>query len=330
MREDLTATERGSALASAMLLVAVMSLVALSLVSDLRVSMRQSQNMELRDQAHWHTLGAREYSEILLSRVMTDPRQAFRPDAEWLQGPRVFPIDQGQLVGEIIDGNNCFNLNGLVTLDERGRATGNPVQQRRFEVLLAELGLQTNLAAAIAAQAVDWIDQDGRPVASGAEDAAYANAPQPYRTGNTLMAEREELLALAAVTPVIYAQIAPLVCTRPVAEANRLNLNTLTLAQLPLLMALFEGELTRASAETVLLGRPQDGFESMDAFWALEPIAALEADATLRTAVALETQYFEIEIDVLYAGVRYALREVVEIRANGRPIRLSQRYGLFS
>lgn len=323
-------SERGSALASAMLLVAVMSLVALSLVSDLRVSMRQSQNMELRDQAHWHALGAREYSEILLSRLMTDPRQAFRPDAEWLQGPRVFPIDKGQLVGAVTDGNNCFNLNGLVTLDERGRATGNPAQQRRFEILLSELGLQANLAAAIAAQAVDWIDQDGRPVASGAEDAAYANAPQPYRTSNTLMAEREEMLALAAMTPAIYARIAPFVCTRPVAEPNRLNLNTLSPEQLPLLMALFEGELTRASAEAALLARPRDGFETVDAFWTLEQISVLEPDATLRTTLGLDTQYFEIEIDVLYAGVRYALREVVEIRANGRPIRLSQRYGLFS
>lgn len=324
------AAERGSSLASALLLVAVMSLVALSLVGDLRVAMRRSGNMEFRDQAHWYAMGARDYTETLIERAMDTPETTFRPDAEWLAGPSIFPIENGQLVGRIHDGNNCFNLNGLVTMDERGRTQADPEQQRRFEILLTELGLQSNQAAMIAAQAVDWIDSDNRPVSAGAEDPSYARAERPYRTGNTLMAEREELLALEAMTPALYAQIADLVCARPVAEPLRLNINTLGVGQLPLLIAAFEGELTLASAEAVLQQRPAEGFANLDLFWALDEIAALQVDASRRNVVGLASTYFEIEIDVLYSGMRYQLRETVEHRTSGRPVRLSQRYGMFS
>lgn len=329
-RQTQTDSERGSSLASALLLVAVMSLVALSLVGELRVAMRRSANMEFRDQAHWYALGARDYTEGLIERAMSDPETTFRPDAEWLAGPRVFPIENGQLAGRIIDGNNCFNLNGLVTMDTSGDTIADPAQQRRLEILLTELGLASSLSAMIAAQATDWIDSDNRPIASGAEDPAYARGDRPYRTGNTLMAEREEILALQAMTPAAYRQLADFVCVRPVAEPLRLNINTMTPAQLPLLIAVFDGALTRASAEAVLQQRPASGFASLDAFWAVNEIAALQLDQSQRNVVTLASTFFEIEIDVLYAGMRYQLRETVEHRTSGRPVRLTQRYGMFS
>lgn len=322
--------ERGVSLAGALMLVALMSVIAMTMATELRFAMRRSLNMEVRDQAHWYALGARDYTEALLERVMAEPASALRPDAAWLQGPQFFPIEQGQLAGEVRDGNNCFNLNGLVTQDERGRTTADARQQRRFEAMMQAAGLPPQDAARIAAQAVDWLDTDSRPSSSGAEDPAYAEFAMPYRAANTLMVEREEMLALPAVTPAIYAELAPLVCVRPVAEPLALNINTLQASHLPLLIGVFEGRLPRATAETILLQRPLGGFADEDAFWTLDQIASLEPDASLRETVGVSTRYFEIDIDVLYAGARYELSEVVEIRGAGRPIRVSQRFGMFS
>ena len=55
--------ETGASLVSALLLVAVMASLAMALAGDLRCSMRRSANMDVRDQAYWYALGAREFSQ---------------------------------------------------------------------------------------------------------------------------------------------------------------------------------------------------------------------------------------------------------------------------
>tara|TARA_R110000868_G_scaffold2384_9_gene17772 strand:+ start:7622 stop:8614 length:993 start_codon:yes stop_codon:yes gene_type:complete len=322
--------ERGAALISALLLVALMATVATALATDLRFSMRRSANMEVRDQAYWYALGARDFTEALISRALDNPDRTFRPDAEWLQGASVYPISQGQLSGRIHDGNNCFNLNSLVAGDGRGNRSVVPGQQALFERIMATAGLPAGLAAGIAAEAADWIDSDQRPLALGAEDDVYEARLPAYRSGNTLMAEREELLALAAMTPDAYRLIAPLVCTRPEAAPLALNINTLQADELPLLMALFDGRLTRTAAEGVLLQRPADGYGDIEEFWSQPAIAGLDPDAGLREAVGLVSTYFEIEIEIAYAGTRFGLGETVMSAGGGRLQRLSTRFGSVS
>ena len=116
--------ERGASLASALLLVAVMASLAMALAGDLRFAMRRSANMDVRDQAYWYAIGAREFTEGLIARAMDDPRQALRPDADWLNGPRTFPIEQGALTGRVRDGNNCFNPQQPGSGRRIGRAAG--------------------------------------------------------------------------------------------------------------------------------------------------------------------------------------------------------------
>ena len=61
-------SERGASLVSALLLVAVMSSLAMALVTDLRFSMRRSANLEVRDQAYWYAVGAREFIRQFIRR----------------------------------------------------------------------------------------------------------------------------------------------------------------------------------------------------------------------------------------------------------------------
>jgi general secretion pathway protein K len=314
--------DSGASLVSALLLVAVMASLAMALAGDLRFSMRRSANMDVRDQAYWYALGAREFSESIIERAMQEPERALRPDADWLSGPRAFPIDRGQLAGRIRDGNNCFNLNGLVTPAGTGEWQVDTIQLQRFETLMRAVGIPSGSAARIAAQAADWIDSDTRPIASGGEDGLYRG----YRTANTLIAEREELLALEAMTPAIYARLQSLVCTRPVAGPLPLNINTLTAEQWPLLAAAFDGELTRVAIDGILIGRPADGFANADAFWALEPVRELDPDGMRRETVGVTTRYFEIEIDVAHAGQVFVLDAVIEY-VGGDLRRLTQSYG---
>ncbi len=321
-------SERGASLVSALLLVAVMSSLAMALFTDLRFSMRRSANLEVRDQAYWYAVGAREFAEISIERAMQAPDDTLRPDADWLSGQRVFPINDGQLVGRVRDASNCFNLNSLVSLEANGLLVGDPLQQRRFDALLQAIGLPVQQSAVISAELTDWLDSDQRPVISGAEDDSYARAGRQYRTGNTLLAEREELLALASMTPRIYSEIEPFVCAHPMVENVPLNINTLQFDQAPLLVAMFAGELSRTTADGILIERPQTGFAAMQAFWELEVFDSIQIEAEHRQAIGRTSKYFQIEVDVLYAGARFRLSEMVEWRGGIR--RLTQRYGSFS
>ncbi len=321
-------SECGASLVSALLLVAVMSSLAMALVTDLRFSMRRSANLEVRDQAYWYAMGAREFAEISIERAMQAPDDMLRPDADWLSGQRVFPINDGQLVGRVRDASNCFNLNSLVSIEANGLLVGDPLQQRRFDALLQAIGLPVQQSATITAELVDWLDSDQRPVISGAEDDSYARAGRHYRTGNTLLAEREELLALASMTPRLYSEIAPFVCAHPVVDNVPLNINTMQFDQAPLLVAMFEGELSRTTADALLIERPQTGFDAMQVFWEQDVFEAMEIESHHRQAVGRTSEYFQIEVDVLYAGARFRLSEMVEWRGGIR--RLTQRYGSFS
>ena len=317
--------ETGASLVSALLLVAVMASLAMALAGDLRFSMRRSANMDVRDQAYWYALGAREFSQSLVESAMRDPAETLRPDAGWLSDARVFSIEGGQLVGRIRDGNNCFNLNSLVVADGQGGRRGDPVQQRRLEFLMRALDIPAAEAARVAAQAVDWIDSDNRPVAGGGEDDLY----QGYRPANALMVETAELLALEAVNSALYERLRPHVCVRPVAEPVALNINTLQNENWPQLFALFEGELSRVAIDGILLARPADGFASAEAFWALEAVRPLDPDAVRRQMVGTDTRYFEIEIDVSHAGQVFGLTALLDA-SGGRVRRLSQTYGSLS
>lgn len=322
--------ERGAALISALLLVALMTTVAMTLATDLRFSMRRTANLEIRDQAYWYALGARDFAEVSIERAMGAPEEALRPDADWLNGPQIFPIEQGQLAGTIRDGNNCFNLNSLVSRGEDGLLREVPEQRRRFELLMNAAGLPSQETGRIAAQALDWLDSDIRQTLSGGEDELYGELGRSYRTGNTLMAEPAELLALDAMTPDIYRVLEPLVCTRPMTDPLSLNINTLRTDQLPLLVAALDGNITQVEADGLLLRRPPAGYEQASAFWDQGVFETFELTDTLRSSVGITTNYFEIEIDVLYAGMRFELNETVEWRGGGSVRRLTQRYGSFS
>ncbi|WP_417482092.1 type II secretion system minor pseudopilin GspK [Maricaulis sp.] len=320
--------QAGAALMTAILLVALMSTLALAITSGMRFSLRRAANMDVRDQAYWYVLGARDYAEALLLRALDEPGQAFRPDAGWLNTPRVFPIDGGQITGEIRDAHNCFNPNALVTADARGSLAINPDQQRRFERLLTQTGIAAGQAIEIAAATADWLDSDLRPVTSGAEDEVYLRDGRGYRAGNTYLWEAEELRAVAGVTAAAYSRMAPLVCAFPGAEPVALDINTLRLEQAPLLVAALDGALTRAEAETVLLQRPAAGYADIEAFWATDSLRALGLDAAERPRIGVRSRYFEIHITVQYAGIRYALREQVEVSGGRQITRVTQRHGI--
>lgn len=317
--------KRGTALISALAVVAAMSAVAVELTGDLRVSIRRGANMDARDTAYWYAQGARDYAEALISRHLSVGPDAFRPDAPWLTGPIVFPVEGGVLTTRLRDAHNCLNLNALVpspgaTPEDEGHAG------ERYRALLAALGLPSGLAERIAAETADWIDADARPRAGGAEDSVYLSASPPYRAANAPMAEVSEMRALRSMTPEIHALIAPHVCVLPEPAMLPLNINTLRRADAVQLAGLFEGRLSLREAEAVLMRRPSGGYGDAAGFWNDPAIAALGATGAELSRVGTQSSWFVVSVETDLAEGRFTLTETVE--ASPRHIRrTSQSFG---
>jgi general secretion pathway protein K len=320
---------RGTALVTALLITAVMASVSISLSQSLFFSIERSSQIGYRDTAYWYALGARDFAESVLLRSLPRDGEPMRPRDAWNQGARQFEIDNGALIGEVRDAQNCFNLNSLVQREERGYIQA-PEASERFVALLQAMNIPSIDARTISAQATDWIDSDNRPVARGAEDSVYAARPVPHRAANSLFVEREELRALPAVHRGLYASIAPFVCALPDTAAQPLNLNTLRPEQAALLAAELENRISLSDAALILSRRPTTGYESVAEFWADPLLTELEWPEDERPEFGLTSRFFEIHVDVLQGDNLYRLTETVEIASGRRLVRHGQRFGVLS
>lgn len=330
-------SERGTALIAALLLVALMAAVAVQLMDVTRFTAFRTAQIDQRAQALWTARGARELAEAAFLNAGEPGRAVMRPDEAWLAGPVVFPLETGQVVGQVFDHNNCLNINALVRPETSGldslEAEAAQLESERlrqgFLRLSAEIGVRPGEAESVLAQIIDWMDIDGSTEPGGAEDRAYAAFAPPYRAANQRFVELEELRALPVMTPELYALYKPYLCVLPVSEQPPLNVNTVSLERAVLLAVLLDSSLTPGDAETVLFRRPPAGYESLEEVWADPLIASLELSDAAKTRLGLRSQWFQMEVSVRLADTQFQLEQLAELRDSNDLRRRSQRFGAF-
>lgn len=289
--------ERGAALLTVLILVAVIAVMAGTALEKLRLSTRLAGNAAAmegsRDFARAAETLALGRIDSLLGRDTTRVTLA----GGWSGKPFGLPLPGGgTAVARVADGGNCFNLNGLVQRTAPGVYVSDAAARVQFARLMRLVGIPGQTAVGIAAAASDWIDSDGDQQPSGAEDGVYLAQAPGYRTAGTLMADPSELRAVQGVTPDIYARLRPWLCALPVAQPAKINVNTLLPEQAPLLAMLLPDTLGVDAARQALLRRPPEGFASTAKFWAL----AGAADPGSQTAVT--TIWFTLDVDVTSGG----------------------------
>lgn len=228
---------RGMALLTVLLLVAVMAALCVVLLDDVRFSVRRTTNAESQAQAQAYAAGAEALARRRLSDlVRADPaRTPLQP--QWNGRVFALPLEEGEGRAVIRDGQSCFNLNSLV-LGQGEDLIARPEGAAQFIALGEALGLPRGQMAAVAAALTDWMDGDDEVSAQGAEDAAYASRPTPYRTGGVMVAEVSELRAVAGVDDALYRRLRPYLCALPEARLSPLNVNTLEPQDAVLLVAI--------------------------------------------------------------------------------------------
>ncbi|MFQ2909144.1 GspK family T2SS minor pseudopilin variant ExeK [Aeromonas allosaccharophila] len=296
MRANLTAPgrQRGMALLVVLLILSVMVIIASNMSGRLQLELRRTANITTGKQAWWYALSA----EALVSKVLTqdfkDNPEVVNLSQNWARKNTVFPVDDGQLKGEVTDLQSCFNLNSLSVASKAG--SGEELEQQPYPVqvfreLLKQLAMDDYEAAQLTDAIRDWTDKDTVLVSSlGAEDAYYEGLKPPYLTANQWMLGKDELRAVRGVTARVYARLAPYVCSLP-NDKLKININTLAPERPELLVALYLGKIGLDDAKRVLNERPQKGWKESKLMTDL--LAPPDTVKGLKEALVVKSDFFE-------------------------------------
>lgn len=292
--------ERGAALLTVLMLVAVMAALSASALERLRLSTRLAANAGAIDQARAYAVAA---ERIVTARVtdLVEADPARLPDTTWNGRTQRLPVPGGVANARLSDGSNCFNLNSVVS-GEPGMPNApllvRPAGVAQFEALMRAIGIGPAEGRRIAASLADWVDTDDLPTADGAEDAAYARLTPSYRTGNTFLADASELRAIAGVTPELYERLRPWICALPASDLSPINVNSLAPEQAPLIAMLLPETASVGAIRSVLAARPASGWENTEAFWNAGSRAGLIPGAEAQNQVQVRTRWFALDIEV--------------------------------
>ena len=315
----------GMALLTVLLLVAVMSVVAVAVLDDVRFSVRRATNVATQTQAQWYASGAEVLGRRQVGRLMAASPARTPLDPEWNGRQLTFPVEGGTISAVVSDGQACFNLNSLV--EGYGEdLIARPLGAAQFIALGRAVGAPHSRMRAVADALTDWLDADSTALPLGAEDGSYAGLATPYRTGGVMLAEVSELRAVKGVDADLYRRLRPWVCALPTSRLSPLNVNTLTPEQAPLLTMMTGNALEVPAARRVIAGRPDAGWPDVAAFWAQPALAGLELPAEVQAQPTVLTRYFKLRIDVDYAGGRAVRTALLDALPDGSVRTVIQRW----
>lgn len=316
----------GMALLAVLLLVAVMAVVAVAVLDDVRFSVRRTTNAETGAQAQWYADGAETLARRRIARLTAlDPNRTSTTPA-WNGRAVTLPIDGGTLTATVRDGQACFNLNSVVTWTG-DRLAARPVGEAQLMALGRAVGVDPLRMRTITDSLIDWVDTDTTARPLGAEDSVYAALAEPYRTGGVLLAEVSELRTVRGVDKEAYDRLRPHLCALPT-DRSPINVNTLAQADAPLLVMLTGGSLSLPAARAVIAARPAGGWPDPAGFWSQPALTSLQPDLAARDQVTVRTDYFAVRIDVDHGGVRAVRTALIESRPGGEARTVIRRWTL--
>jgi len=303
------ARQRGIALITAVLVVALATILAINVAFRGFVDQRRSGNLFAIDQAFQIALGAEALAADVLRNDLKDSKTDYVGEA-WSQ-PVKFPLDDGigTVEGQIEDQQGRFNLNSLVT--NEGKT--NPAAVQQLERILGLLKLDTQWASAIA----DWIDSDTQPgFPSGAEDSIYTSETPPHLAANMPITRISELLQLQGFGAERYAKLKPFVSALPV--GTKLNVCT---ASGIVLDSLFEGTQQFSMNPDALKEQRQHGncFPSMRD---LEGTLGTVRFNKVRNSLSESSSYFQALVWVTIGTTEFTLYSLLARGSGGivRPV----------
>ncbi|EWC41724.1 type II secretion system minor pseudopilin GspK [Stutzerimonas stutzeri] len=296
--------QRGVALITVLLVVAIVTVVSAAMVARQQLSIRASSNQLQARQAWHYALGGEALAQAMLARDL----QGGEPGAAaidhllepWAQPLPAFEIEQGEIRVRIEDLAGRFNLNDLLR-DQQP----NPAAVAQFRRLL----LRLQISAPYAERLLDWLDPDQQPSGElGAEDNAYLGLDAPYRSAGRRLYDLSELRLLLDMREEDFQRLAPYVVALP--PNVPLNVNTAS----PMVLSSLSDNLNLGAAESLVELRRAAPFRNSAAFLAQPALAGTTLQGT---ALAVGSQFFQATSEVRLGDRRLALVSLLQREQDG-------------
>jgi general secretion pathway protein K len=309
LREHIVGRQRGIALITAMVLVAIAAVLATAIGFASAMSAKRATTMFGADQSLLAGEGAEAMASYVLKQSVTGAT-TMSLDQPWAQPYGPIPLGEGVTLefAQIEDQQGKFNINNLAD----GGAT-DQYSVQTFQQLLTLLGLETKWAGILA----DWIDVDNTPNSpDGAEDSVYLAQTPPYRAANMPVTSISELLAMPGFGRERYNRLAPYITALP--PGTPINICTAS----GVLLDALSGKTEYSTDASILAnGRQQNKgcFPTQSAFQ-----GSITGNAQAQTAGRFGTtsSYFRLRSIITIGTARFTLYSLLYTDPSGqiRPI----------
>lgn len=302
----LARSQRGVALITAMLVMALLVILASNLTWDSGLDVRRTMTMLYHDEGTQAAFGAESWVMNMLRDDALNSQDDHLGEV-WAQEMPVLPIEsdtiQGAIHGGLEDLQGRFNINNLV--DGDGHIVPEMVEQ--FQRLLTVLGLDPRFAGI----AADWIDADDQPgFPDGAEDSIYTTMLPPYLAPNMPITSATELASLEGMDRDTMSILLPHIVALPPLPGGQptpINVNTAT----PAVLQSLDPNISASDVERLIEERQAAGFTNIE-----DRFQTIVSPQILPTLTG-ETSYFQLKVVVQVATVRVTYFSVLQRNAAG-------------
>lgn len=296
----MSSQQRGVALLTVMLVVALATTTAVAMASRQQLDIRRTENTLYQGQALMYLYGVESWSMQFLAEDRRD-NEIDHNDEDWAVRLPPLPVEGGQVQGYIEDLQGRFSLNSLNLPDESGK-----LARERFERLLKQLDINTEVISTIQ----DWLDADiDARFPAGAEDDYYLGQDPAYRTANQNMLSPSELLLLKDLDKETYEKLHPHINT--LAETTPININT---ASAEVLMSLAD-DISKSDIEGIIKKRDEEAYNSVEVFLAEDIFAGKNVS---EEGLSVSSDYFLLVAQADIGHLQQMLNSIFERDDEGR------------
>jgi general secretion pathway protein K len=294
--QSFASRQRGIALITAVLIVALATILATNVSFRGYLDQRRSGTQFIMDQGYEVALGAEAWAADTLQKDMKGARTVDFTQA-WATPLPPIPIEGGDVEGGVEDMQGRINLNDLID-PHTGKADRAAIA--RLQMLLELLQMEPAWADAIA----DWIDADTDPeIPDGAEDTVYTALTPSYRTANMPITRTSELLALNGFGIERYRKLEPFITALP-PSGQGLIVNICTAP--PEVIDAIVGEVNFSqSKDNVAESRKRGCFPSKQV--AISSIADAQRKQQVQRILTETSKYFRATIFVTIGSTQFTM-----------------------
>ncbi len=294
--------QRGIALLMAMLVVALTTVTAVSLVHEQSLSIRKSAHIQAGDAALMYSLALEDFARLILREDAKDSKTDSLDEHWATEGGIATPIEGGFLAGAMMDAQSLLNVN----------AVGQKEVEDRLRVLCNNLDVSPDFIPALK----DWLDSDLEIVdPEGAEDDYYTSLDPPYRAANRPLSDLSELLLIKGMTREIFDKLRDHITALP--GSTNLNINTMS-------AELYQTLDKDLDAEKFIADREKDPFDSLEDYK-----KRMNHPALIEKGLSVASEYFFADGQITRGDKTLLVRSLIHRDAQGGTRVLYRRLGGF-